>query len=352
MVFRGLAVDCGSAVVPGRNFTLPGIRWTVTDRLERVLAAAFPDRQAPATRESPESGNEGNRTVRVDFADGETAYLKLRVDGDAERNAREAAVTRYVGRHRELRVPELLAVDSSFDPPYLATAPIGGTSLDELWERADRDERTRLARESGRLVARIAAPGFEDHDWIAGGDATGLELEAGSWSDVLADAIRRRTAEVGSPDRLAGVTERVRGLCRRSAGVLDGADAALVHQDVRRPNCFLRPTPGAIDWECSLVGDPVLGICWAEGRIVEQADVPEADRGRLRAAVRDGYRSVAGDLPPGFDRRRPFYRVVNFLPTVRTFHLWAPAAPEPVEELATWVRDELEDRIATAEAVA
>jgi hypothetical protein len=324
----------------------------VTDRLERVLAAAFPDREVASTRSSPESGNEGNHTVRVEVADGAVAYLKLRVDGDAERNAREAAVTQYAARHCGIRVPELLSVDSTFDPPYLATAPIGGRSLDEDWERADREERTRLARESGRLVARIAVPGFEDHGWITGGDATRLALETGPWSQVLADAIQRRTDEVGCSSRFGDVVERTSDLCRRAAGTLDGADATLVHQDVRRPNCFVTPTPGAIDWEWSIVGDPGLGICWAEGRIVEQADVPEAHRESLRTAVRDGYRALAGELPPGFDRRRPFYRVVNFLPTARTFDLWAPETPEPVGELATWVREELEARIATAEAVA
>lgn len=321
----------------------------MNDSVRTVLDAAFPDREVIETAEMPESGHRGNQTLRVRFVDDNHVFLKVRVDGEAERNEREVATTQYARAHCEVRVPAVVAADSTFDPPYLATAPLDGTRADEDWEAGNRREA--IARDVGRAVAGITAARFDDHGWITGGNAERLDYEPGKWSAVLADAIEREATEVQYPDRFDDVPDHVTDLLRDGATVLDSATSALVHHDVRPENVFRNEQPGVIDWEWTLVGDPGLGLCWGEEWVANRADVPASDRERLRTAVHDGYREHIGELPVGLDRRRPFYRVVTFLPKPKTFDLWAPDAPESTQNLADWVRSELDERIAAAEAI-
>jgi len=96
------------------------------------------------------------------------------------------------------------------------------------------------------------------------------------------------------------------------------------------------------------VGDPVFDLVDAEGHLVDQIDVDDERRPRLRAALRDGYRERAGSLPAGFERRRPLYRVFAHLVVPQTFESWAPPVETPTEELAADVREEFDSRVATA----
>nr|WP_222914405.1 phosphotransferase [Natrinema sp. SYSU A 869] len=301
-----------------------------------------------AIDEAVDSGRPGNHTLRIIFSNGERVFLKLRIDGDAARNRREVATTRYAIDHCSVRVPTVIAADSAFNPPYLATSPLDGTPASTDWE-ADESQET-IARDIGRVVAGITTARFDDHGWITGGDRDHLDRETGAWSAVLADAIEREANDVPS-ERFAGVPERAADLVRGKTDVLDGASPALLYPDVRLENVFQNGRPGVIDWEWTLVGDPGLGLCWGEAWVAERADVSDSDRGRLRAAVHDGYCEWAGELPQRFDRRRPIYRLVTFLQTAKTFPLWAPSAPEATTDLAEWVRDELDERFAAAEAV-
>ena len=317
--------------------------------VQAVLEEGFPDREVAEAIEKPESGHQGNRTLRVRFADGKSVFLKIRVDGDAERNEREAATTRYARTHCAVRVPSVVTADSTFSPPYLATAPLEGAPANEDWEMGGRREA--IARDVGRAVAGISAARFDDHGWITGGNGEHLDCESAGWSEVLADAIERKATQVQYPDRFNDVPGRVGDLLRDNSDVLAGATAALVHHDTRPENVYRNERPGVIDWEWTLVGDPGLGLCWGEEWVADRADVSEGNRECLRDAVRNGYRGHAGELPRGLDRRRPFYRVVTFLPKLQTFDLWVSDAPEPTQDLADWVRSELDDRIAAVEAI-
>lgn len=319
----------------------------MNDSVRAVLEEGFPDREVAEAIEMPESEHRGNRTLRVRFADDERVFLKIRVDGDAERNEREAAATRYARTHCGVRVPSVVKADSTFSPPYLATTPLEGTPVNEDWETGGRREAS--ARYVGRAVAGVSAARFDDHGRITGGDGDHLDYEPGEWSEVLADAIECKATQVQCPNRFDDVPGRVADLLRDNDDVLTGVTSALVHQDVRPENVYRNERPGVIDWEWTLVGDPGLGLCWGEERVADRADVSEGDRERLREAVRNGYRGRAGELPSGLDRRRPFYRVVTFLPKLYTFDRWAPDAPESTRDLADWVRSELDDRIAAAE---
>lgn len=318
--------------------------------IRAVLEEAFPGRGVDSVTEMIGSGHSGNQTVRVRFTDDSHIFLKVRIDGDTERNEREVAVIHYARSHCEVRVPSVMAANSTFNPPYLATEPLGGTPIIEDWEEESRREA--VARNIGRAVAGITTARFDTPGWITGGSGSQLDYEPGEWNAVLADAIERDATEVAYPERFKDVPSRVTDLIRDSADVLNDASSTLVHHDVHPANVFRNHRPGVIDWEWTLIGDPGLCLCWGEEWIADRADVTGSDKKRLRTAVREGYREHAGELPSGFDRRRPIYRVVTFLPKARTFDLWALDAPEETENLAGWVRNELDDRVAAAEDVA
>jgi len=323
----------------------------MTGSVELVLNEAFSGRKVTEIDEAPDSGNQGNLTVQVWFEDGSCVFLKIRVDGNGERDQREIAATKYAGAHCGVRVPEVVTSDSAFDPPYLATTPLCGTPASEALESGDSDEREKVARDIGRAVGGITSARLNDHGWITDGDDDRLNLETGPWSAVLANAIEREAKDVPYPDRFSHVPGQVASLLQDNSDVLDGAKPALIHQDIRPGNVFQNEQPGVIDWEWTLVGDPALGLCWGEAWVTERAAVPESDRGQLRTAVREGYRERAGELPAEFERRRPFYQVVTFLPKPKTFDLWASDASESTEDLANWVHGEVEERISKAEDI-
>jgi aminoglycoside phosphotransferase (APT) family kinase protein len=127
------------------------------------------------------------------------------------------------------------------------------------------------------------------------------ELFAERFRDCLADVLAAVTA---------------------NADVLDAAPATFVHDDLRPENCLVDSAgPGLVDWETAVA--------------------TSTDSGALRA----GYRDHAGTLSDAFSERSPLYRAVTSLETARTFEYWAPDAAEPVDDLASRVRDELDVRL-------
>lgn len=83
------------------------------------------------------------------------------------------------------------------------------------------------------------------------------------------------------------------------------------------------------------------------------ATTPSYAAGSLAVTFADGtraYLKVATSGDGGLDARRPLYPVVTHLARARTFDLWAPDAPEPTDDLAAWVRDELDRRIDAIES--
>lgn len=311
--------------------------------VESALEEAFPGRTPAGV--DPRASRPGNRTVAVRFEGGGRAFLKIATDGDGGRVARDAAATRYAGAHCDVRVPEVLASAPDGDPPYVATAPLDGDPIADRWPGAGAEGRARILRSVGRALAGVHAARFDRPGRIVGGDAGGLDLDGGSWTGVLRATLRER-ASVLFADRFDDLLERVDGALDEHSARLDGAPAVLLHDDARPENYFRHPGgPGLIDWETALVGDPALDLCRAESQFVDRQDVDDGDRRRLRSALRGGYRDRAGDLPDGFNERRPVYRAVTFLRTARTFDLWAPPADEPTAELADWVRGEMDRRL-------
>lgn len=317
--------------------------------VETALSRAFPDRDVTSSSVVPGSDRPGNETVRVRFVDGAVAYLKVAVGGGQgarDRLARDAAATRFARWHANVRVPEVLVAAPDATPGYVATAELSGTAIATDWPVDSAVARATVLRAVGRALAGVHdADDFGGHALIRDGDADGLDLERGSWSSVLADTLAARADELFA-DRLRDLQADVLDVVAAKRSLLDEAPATLVHDDPRPENCLVDSDgPGLVDWETALVGDPALDVARAEAQYVERADVDDAGRGRLRRALRAGYRDHAGTLPVGFGDRYPLYRVVTFLDTARTFDHWAPDADEPFDDLAAWVRAELAERL-------
>lgn len=354
----------------------------VSSALRRAIAAAVPGRTVECVEYPTGSDRPGNEVVRLSFADAPGAYLKIATADDAtERIAREAALARFVGANAAVRTPAVLAADAGADPPFLATRPLAGERLADRLEsdeqgNVDPDSLASVLTRVGQATAGLHAARFDRAGAVTGGDESGLDLVERSWPRLL----REQVVEAHSvPERFVDLPERAGDLLRERSAVLelDGDRAAtVVHDDLHAQNVFDaggetdttqgrdpdrdpdEPDLGVLDLESAMVGDPGFDLARTEDLAIDgRPDLTEAERETARAALRVGYRTGAAahglpvppaGLPSGFEAHRETYRVVTFLLTAVTFERWAPGAPEPVEDLAAWVHEEFDRRLALA----
>jgi aminoglycoside phosphotransferase (APT) family kinase protein len=316
----------------------------MSEPVDRAVETAFPERVVESIE--PRTTRPGNETAFVTFADADPVYVKTATD-TTRRLVRETAATRYAAANCAVRVPEVRAADPTGDRPYLVTDPLPGTPLNDPWTAgADREP---LLRTAGRALAgvheaRIARPGV-----VVGGDDERLDLDGESWAETLCATVEWR-AEDWFADRFADVPERLVETVRAVDPGLDEVEPTLLHADCSRINVHVDPA-GLLDWERALVGDPAFDLVDATFHLAGQPDVDETDRDRLTAALYDGYRERAGTLPPGLDGYEPLYRAVSFLLVPQTFEEWAPDAEESTDDLAAWVREEVDGRLDAARDV-
>ncbi|ELZ91183.1 phosphotransferase, partial [Haloferax mucosum ATCC BAA-1512] len=283
--------------------------------------------------------NEKNSTVRVEFADGGETYLKVASDGDGSRIARERAVIPYVAAHTDVPVPALAASATGGAVPYLATAPVDGPNLIEVWADAPDSRRVELAREVGASLARVHDLRFETHGVITGGDATSLELDSGPWTDVLVETIADMR-DLAPAERFDHHFDEVTQAVVENRETLDSAPAALLHGDVAQPNCFHTESGvGVLDWEIAHVGDPARDLYRAKVQLFDS--LRSVGPAAVIDAFYDGYRSVAGGLPNGYEARKPIYEAVRFLGVSGFFDKYAEFRDEDEEALAEWVAVEM-----------
>jgi aminoglycoside phosphotransferase (APT) family kinase protein len=316
------------------------------DRIATALDDAVPGREAVAVDATGPSWNELNSTVAVTFADGGRCFLKVATDDDGSRIARERAAVAFVGATTDVPVPTVLAADPGATVPYLATAPVDGDPLLDRWDDADRPGRVALARRVGESLARLHERRFDEHGLVVDGDADGLVLETGSWTDVLVDRIEWYRGYTPS-DRFDEHFDAVLAAVEANRGTLDAAPAALLHGDTAKPNCFVADDgAGFLDWELAHVGDPARDRNRARRYLgPSRGDDPSAVVDALEA----GYRSVAGAPAPGAAERRPVYEAVWHLSWSGFFENHLEFVEESAEELATWVDAEMECRLAALE---
>lgn len=315
-----------------------------SEPLRRAVAAAFPDATVDAVE--PAETRPGNKTAFVRFADRNPAYVKTATDR-TDRLVRETAATRYAATACDVGVPPVHTADPDGSWPYLATAPLPGTPLNDRWT-GDGD-RERLVREVGRTLAAVHEARFDRAGRIQGGGTDRLALIDESWTETLAGTVEDRAADLFA-ERFRDLPPRLAAVVRDIAPDVRGAPA-LLHGDASRVNVHVDPR-GLLDWERALVGDPAFELVDARFHHVEQVDVDEADEPRLTEALHAGYRDRAGALPRGLGTYAPLYRAVSFLLVPQTFNLWAPDVDEPDDDLAADVRETFAERLADARAIA
>ncbi|MFC4357397.1 phosphotransferase family protein [Halobium salinum] len=340
------------------------------DPVDAALGRAFPDRSVAEVGATGPSWNDSNRTVRVGFDDGRAAYLKLNVEGDGRRLARERAVLDYVGANADVSVPAVLDADTDGTIPYLVTEPVG-RSFVRAWGDAGEARRERLARAMGRSLAGVHELRFDAHGTVVGrGDAVGagrdggpgLDLDRAPWTDVLVRTVEEMRAMAPSA-RFDDHFDRVVDAAETNRDLLNEAPAVLLHGDPAMPNCVLTDggadgavdssagadtdtttTVGFLGWEMAHVGDPVRDLYRARDQGFDGLRDPAPEPGV--DAFFDGYRERADGLPDGYEARRPVYEAVRHLGNSGYFPKLAEYVDEPEEELAAWVDAEMDRRLA------
>ncbi|AGN00574.1 aminoglycoside phosphotransferase [Salinarchaeum sp. Harcht-Bsk1] len=316
----------------------------MSDPVERAVGSALPSCTV-ATIE-PQTVRPGNHTARVDFENADPVYVKTATD-TSRRLEREIAATRYAAAHSGVETPPIVAADAGGEPPYLATEPLPGTIFNDAWR--DDGDRGRLLRLVGRAIAGVHEARFDRSGVVEGGDRTGLDLVGEDWADVLCRTVEWR-ADDWFPDRFDDLPERLVSVIREFDPAVAGTPT-LLHCDPSRINVHFEPL-GMLDWERAMVGDPAFGLVEAAFHHLEQPDVSEEERRELEAALHEGYRERAGDLPTGLERNRPLYRAISHMLVPQAFEDWSSDVDRPNDELAANVREAFTDRLERARAAA
>jgi aminoglycoside phosphotransferase (APT) family kinase protein len=311
--------------------------------VETALAAAFPERRVAAVESSGPSWNDRNWTVEVQFETDDVAFLKVAVDGDGTRIARERAAITYADEHCAVTVPEIVACDASAAHPYLATRAVDGIAFHAPWADWSPDRRADGIRRVGASLAAIHDARFDRHGHVTGGDADALSLDSGRWTDVLVDRIRERRT-IADSDRFAHRVDDVIAVVEDNRDCLDDAPATLVHGDPAMPNLFLCDGAlGVVDWELAIVGDPTWDLHIARNQMLGAR--PLNHESRYVDALHAGYRAETGSLPDGFAARRPIYALVELLHEAGFFEKMVSWQNLAAEEYAQQLEDEFERRL-------
>lgn len=216
-------------------------------------------------------------------------------DPDPAGMAREAAAFAAAAA-AGVPVPGLHAHGDGSDgvgTPYLVVDRLDGETIprrllrDERWAAV----RPRLARELGRVLARIhavppervLAPGAADH--LGGGDRL--------------DALRARHDGFGEPNPALELAFRWLERHRPPA-----ARPRLVHGDFRTGNLLIGARPdgtdgvlGVLDWELVHAGDPMEDLGWLCGKAWRFGSPHPVGGFGPREELFDGYAEVAGAPP-------------------------------------------------------
>lgn len=249
----------------------------------------------------------------------------------------EAAVMAAARRHAP--VPDVLLVR-----PAMVIEYIDGTVLSEVLAEGGlaRTDAGELGAEVGKVVAGVAAVGFDRRGFFADGDLTVKEERP--WSQQLVEVAEGCMAR--APEgRLDAETRRAWvKLCADHAGALESIDGhtRLVHADVNPKNILVSRAGGGwrvdalLDWEFSYSGCPYAD---AANMARFGADYP--------AGFLDGFRS-------GFAERRPLVenwaylgRVLDMfaLSDLTTRRAGHAVADQAAEQIRRWVRQGVPDRI-------
>lgn len=277
----------------------------IADEARAVLEREFPDRRVAET--TPARRGNTKETTLVRFADGAGVVVQSAADAEAFRA--ELALARAVGERTRVPTPDIRAAGSLDGRAYAVVEWVDGTDLHERFARVDDETRRRLSRRFGRFLADLHGSfAFEGYGAVRADDADsegdGLRVTDGasSWPAWFESYAREGVDAL--PSAFDGMREDLRAAVA-GADVPADPTPRLYPWDLRPGNAVFDDGSGGggessgeggggdvaavLDWGGPLAAAPGLAAAKVEHLV---ADWYVADGAPLRAAFREGYRSV------------------------------------------------------------
>ena len=216
---------------------------------------------------TPLAGGFSGETFVAEAAGERTVVRVYGPHSEARRGAAAAEVDAAVLRlvRGLLPVPEVLEVrrpdPAAGTPGLLVTSLLPGVRLDLLLAQLDVEERHRLGRELGTVLARLAMMPMPRAGLFVDGDLRVRPMPAGGLVDFVV-AHRSGTALEQWPSEVYDALLRVASRAEDLLAALDRT--CLVHSDLNPKNLLVDPdtltVTGLLDWEFAHAGWPVTDL--------------------------------------------------------------------------------------------
>lgn len=299
-------------------------------------------------------------TVRADDGDRDAVLKCLRGTGpfadrsDADFLA-EVRLLEFVAAETSVPVPTVYGTCRSHDdvpsPLYLMEA-VGGVNAEAVEGRDRGAFAERLARESGRYLARIHdCRSFDGYGFLSANDGgVAVADPTNSWTEFLRERVTELVDEL--PDtRFADVQADLATAIDSAVAAVDVApEPVLEHNDFRHGNLHVDPETGEIaavlDWGAARAGSRLAELVRVEFDLSNHAPLGSDRHRRIRDALFDAYedeRGLAFERDASFERRRRLYRTLALLAEMRRFSDWYEGMPD---DLKTVRADEIRAEVA------
>lgn len=274
--------------------------------------------------------------------DGQRAVYKGDV-GPTGKAGIEGHVMELIGEQTSVPVPEILRKESdwflaSWEPS--APSPDDVPDADEAWASAAGAGLATLHTETAPLVETYGTFHLEDKE---DGEVRLTDAGYDEWHAAAVDYLRQRRpvlTEYGHAD----IVDRVSAFLTDRPEAFAGVDGPVCCHGWATPE-HVSVDGGAVtcllDFEHAIAAPGEFDY-W---RTVFPAFGPDTSDTAQRA-FREGYESVR-PLPAGFDRRKPFYALLNGIYYFESLHVQAQHDPEETARKAARLRTNVDDVLTT-----
>ncbi|HVZ33749.1 MAG TPA: aminoglycoside phosphotransferase family protein [Polyangiaceae bacterium] len=317
------------------------------EQLADLIEPAFPGKAIAET--SVLAHGLANTNLRFRLQGSADAYVLRLHTRERAAARRERALMNLLAHGAGPAVPVARLIYSDAEPergqhPYSIWSFVEGTLLSELFPQLPPEQLVEIARECGRVLARLRQYSF------AACGQFGAELEIardyGRPSRFVPDAVRQALFDGRAGDRLgAALRDDLWRLVERAAPRLTVIDDrySLVHCDYKRSNLLLLRSGGSwavsavLDWEFAFAGPPLIDV----GLFLRAGAALPAG---FREAFVAGYRAGGGELPEDW---LPLSRLIDVLSQLtflndaserpRVFAETTEVVKETIGVLARWL---------------
>ncbi len=284
-------------------------------------------------------------TYRVERGEGTVVVAFPREPWYEPSFALEPALMRIVRRETSVPVPRVLASDvtGAAVRPYHVTEYIDAPNLRGRFAACRRETQAALLEAAGRALANLhAGVPFESSGPLRR-EGRGVTVDpAPSWPAFLAALVERWLTELDG-SRFADLRGTFEAVLTPESFLSVDPDPVCLHFDYAPGNLLARGDAlvGVVDWGFAVSGHAEYDLFQFEKNFLLGEVRDPTVREELGPHVYAGYRE-RGDLAPGWERRRAFYRVAYKLASVRSFRRWSRGHETAEDVLARRLRAELE----------